>query len=88
MKPTKIAIGNDTRHHDQAVMAVSFKFAMIKTKRATELAVAVMKQIPTVLRESPFVHGYVSGDLPHPDLVRMKCHPGQLDLATFQIDKE
>jgi hypothetical protein len=61
---------------------------MIKTKRATELAVAVMKQIPTVLEEFPFVHGYVSGDLLHPHLVRMKCHPGQLDLATFQMDKE
>ncbi len=29
---TKIATGNDTRHHDQSVMTVSFKTAMIEVR--------------------------------------------------------
>jgi hypothetical protein len=55
-----------------------------RAKGTCEFRVTVMEQVSTVLKEAPFIHGYVSGDLLHPPFIWMRRQTRYFDLATLQ----
>ena len=47
-----------------------------------------MDQVLSWRQKSPLLHSHIAGDLHHPLLVGMRCHPDDMHLAAFQVNKE
>ncbi len=59
-----------------------------RAKRIREFCIAVMDEISTVFKETPFIHSDIPRDLFHPSLIRMRRDPGHLNATALEKDKE